>query len=516
VCHAQKAKLKLCRVLYEKQGSLKQKNLLLDASAKHTVYNEIDPKEKVSVYIHNGKVVPMVEGDEDSSSEESIELLNDESIFHNQNESKDSDRLDDTTSKVDIPQELSESARDTAFTNRLQSETKKEVKFSSAKDISSLPKAALKLKSLEHSFNHPSYRKQDMASASPDCSMSKMTSGRDAKLGSQNMFFQYPVMPSCNPPPGFEKQERALPGYLPFAVMPGQFTAFPQYPNMMFGVNPAQQLVQSQLSSMVNTNSTVKNPAKARFFPKENAGMNMNKNSKAFMPKDNARVRFARAEAVNKTQIHIEDLSIMDESDPKAENSFEYNRLVIDPNAKLSQSVNYGKISPLNLDASRFEPGNSKNASREPSETKNEAESSRAITQVALPVVTNQKLANSAMASASPNSNVVLQKPEVIAEETEESSFLMFDEKVFKGQIKFFNQLNKYGFILQDSGEKDIFFHFEDIKNNKVPKKFLRQADTDLEIRVSYQIKAYQGKNKFSTKAVNIKIENMMKKDVSS
>lgn len=63
----------------------------------------------------------MVEGDEDSSSEESIELLNDESIFHNQNESKDSDRLDDTTSKVDIPQELSESARDTAFTNRLQS-----------------------------------------------------------------------------------------------------------------------------------------------------------------------------------------------------------------------------------------------------------------------------------------------------------------------------------------------------------------------------------------------------------
>ena len=75
--------------------------------------------------------------------------------------------------------------------------------------------------------------------------------------------------------------------------------------------------------------------------------------------------------------------------------------------------------------------------------------------------------------------------------------------------LSFSIQNNQFGFILQNGTNKEVFFHYEDIKNNKCPKKILRQADKGCIFKVSYQVKYYFGKKKDSYKAINIKIESM-------
>ena len=173
-----------------------------------------------------------------------------------------------------------------------------------------------------------------------------------------------------------------------------------------------------------------------------------------------------------------------------------------------------GRLSPLNLDASRFEK---EEIAKETTVTRgldskneiiqtNEDESTRIESQRL-----EQKEIDPSMTSASPNSNSLLKDHDKDKDEDNDdgSSYIMYGGKVFTGVIKFFNQKNQFGFILQDEGGKDIFFHYEDIKGTMCPKKVLRKADKNCVFKVSYQVKFYIGKNKNSQKAVNIKIESM-------
>lgn len=113
--------------------------------------------------------------------------------------------------------------------------------------------------------------------------------------------------------------------------------------------------------------------------------------------------------------------------------------------------------------------------------------------------------------SASPNSIAThrdgkLNEGNKLANNDKEEDVLLFNGKIFTGDIKFFNVKNKFGFILQEDTQKDVFFHYEDIKKTKIPKKMLKKAFEELLFTVSYQVKAYTGKKDASTKAVNIKV----------
>ena len=77
-CICRKSQIMLLRVLYEKEGILKQKNLPIVSNFKGTLYEDVEAREKVSVYIHWGKIVPLIDFENDSSSEESIDLIKDE------------------------------------------------------------------------------------------------------------------------------------------------------------------------------------------------------------------------------------------------------------------------------------------------------------------------------------------------------------------------------------------------------------------------------------------------------
>lgn len=176
-----------------------------------------------------------------------------------------------------------------------------------------------------------------------------------------------------------------------------------------------------------------------------------------------------------------------------------------------------GRLSPLNLDASRFEK---EDIMKEPvvnvdQEPKTEALEVNNESNLAPTQRLEKKKIDPSMASASPNSsNLPKDQDNDSNEDNDEgSSYIMYGGKFFTGVVKFFNQKNQFGFILQDEGAKDIFFHYEDIKGTMCPKKVLRKADKDCVFKVSYQVKFYIGKKKNSQKAVNIKIESMAERN---
>lgn len=97
----------MLRVLYEKQGALKQKNIPIESDFKGVPYEEVDPRERISIYIYQGKIVPLVDCQEESSSEDSIDLINDdfdeelenESSFKEQNRNQNMYKKMNLTSK---------------------------------------------------------------------------------------------------------------------------------------------------------------------------------------------------------------------------------------------------------------------------------------------------------------------------------------------------------------------------------------------------------------------------------
>ena len=106
-CICRKSQIMMLRVLYEKQGALKQKNIPIESDFKGVPYEEVDSRERISIYIYQGKIVPLVDCQEESSSEDSIDLINDdfdeelenESSFKEQNRNQNMYKKMNLTSK---------------------------------------------------------------------------------------------------------------------------------------------------------------------------------------------------------------------------------------------------------------------------------------------------------------------------------------------------------------------------------------------------------------------------------
>lgn len=77
----------------------------------------------------------------------------------------------------------------------------------------------------------------------------------------------------------------------------------------------------------------------------------------------------------------------------------------------------------------------------------------------------------------------------------------------YLGELKFFNEAKEYGFIVKDDDQKDIFFHFDDLrKEHMLTKPFLRHAKDVYRIRFAFNILNYFGVNGESQKAVDIEL----------
>ena len=72
------------------------------------------------------------------------------------------------------------------------------------------------------------------------------------------------------------------------------------------------------------------------------------------------------------------------------------------------------------------------------------------------------------------------------------------------GVLKFFNEGKGFGFFVNDTDGKDVFFHFEDLKELKITKDFLREAKNKYIVKFAFTIQVYYGKYSYSSKAVDI------------
>jgi hypothetical protein len=61
-----------------------------------------------------------------------------------------------------------------------------------------------------------------------------------------------------------------------------------------------------------------------------------------------------------------------------------------------------------------------------------------------------------------------------------------------QGYLKFFYEVEKFGFLVGDSDGKDVFFHFDDMKEAGILKEHLIFArDNNLVLRFGYNKLAY-------------------------
>lgn len=74
------------------------------------------------------------------------------------------------------------------------------------------------------------------------------------------------------------------------------------------------------------------------------------------------------------------------------------------------------------------------------------------------------------------------------------------------GILKFFNEGKGFGFFVNDQDGKDVFFHYEDLKDLKLTKDFLREAKNKYIVKFAFSVQVYLGKYKYSTKAVDIEL----------
>jgi len=79
------------------------------------------------------------------------------------------------------------------------------------------------------------------------------------------------------------------------------------------------------------------------------------------------------------------------------------------------------------------------------------------------------------------------------------------------GRLKFFDEVQNYGFLVVDDDESDLFVHYDDLKTSRLSRDILRQAKTNYFLQFSFDIAFYSGKYKESKKAVNLKLIKMEK-----
>lgn len=75
----------------------------------------------------------------------------------------------------------------------------------------------------------------------------------------------------------------------------------------------------------------------------------------------------------------------------------------------------------------------------------------------------------------------------------------------YLGRLKFIDEKNKFGFIVKEIDNSDIFFHLSDMEASGIPIKLLQENKG---YRFSFAELEYIGKHSFSKKAVDIKLFN--------
>jgi hypothetical protein len=74
------------------------------------------------------------------------------------------------------------------------------------------------------------------------------------------------------------------------------------------------------------------------------------------------------------------------------------------------------------------------------------------------------------------------------------------------GRLKFFDEVQNYGFLIVDGDSSDLFVHYDDLKDAKLSRDILRQAKTNYFLQFSFDIAFYSGKYKESKKGINLKL----------
>lgn len=74
------------------------------------------------------------------------------------------------------------------------------------------------------------------------------------------------------------------------------------------------------------------------------------------------------------------------------------------------------------------------------------------------------------------------------------------------GILKFFNDGKMFGFFVSDADGQDVFFHYDDVKDIKLSKEFLREAKNRYIAKFAFDLQVYTGKYNMSRKAVNIEL----------
>ena len=76
----------------------------------------------------------------------------------------------------------------------------------------------------------------------------------------------------------------------------------------------------------------------------------------------------------------------------------------------------------------------------------------------------------------------------------------------FYGRLKFFDENKKYGFIVMEDDNSDIFVHYDDLCKANITKDLLRTARMGNMIRLNFGLMAYIGKYNKSRKAIDIQL----------
>ncbi len=74
------------------------------------------------------------------------------------------------------------------------------------------------------------------------------------------------------------------------------------------------------------------------------------------------------------------------------------------------------------------------------------------------------------------------------------------------GQLKFFSAEQNYGFLVADDDGKDVFFHFDDMKDTELTKDDLSAFKERAMYKFIFNKLMYLGRHGLSLKAININL----------
>ncbi len=69
------------------------------------------------------------------------------------------------------------------------------------------------------------------------------------------------------------------------------------------------------------------------------------------------------------------------------------------------------------------------------------------------------------------------------------------EEKRYSGHLKYFNELNNFGFLIVDGCTSDVFVHFDDLRKEGLTKEELLRYRSDMMFFFSFRVLNYVGKN---------------------